>query len=66
MVYAKCRSSTQVLVVLTLTPAAALAVSRLSNQRPLLAGLLDRQYPMVVIGVGYLSYFFPILKDPWY
>ncbi len=39
-------------------------VSRLSNQRPLLAGLLDRQYAMVVIGVGYLSYFFPILKDP--
>ncbi len=40
------------------------AVSRLSNQRPLLAGLLDRQYRHGGHWRRIFKYFFPILKDP--
>ncbi|STM41255.1 arginine/agmatine antiporter [Escherichia coli] len=49
---------------LRLRPPLLWPVSRLSNQRPLLAGLLDRQYRHGGHWRRIFSYFFPILKDP--
>ncbi len=53
------------LVVLTLTPAAALArFSVINSMSSYWLACWIGNIAMVVIGVGYLSYFFPILKDP--
>ncbi len=64
MVYAKMSFLDPSPVVLTLTPAAALARFSVIKPSPLLAGLLDRQYRHGGHWRRYLSYFFPILKDP--
>ncbi len=55
----KCRPRSPVPAVLMPTHAAVSGRFGPSNERAVLAGMLIGNIAMVVIGVGYLSYFFP-------